>query len=98
MSKPYLQPCLNIALLKTLMNFVRNNGVMLGLVVFAFKVVAAVISILVCLGAYNRLAEKKRSVKNVLFAVIIFGVFELFVNRLINGDRVLKKRAASAGY
>ena len=86
-----------IAVLKTLMNCVRNNGVVLGLVVFAFKVVAAVISVLVCLGVYNKLTEKNRSVKNVLVAVIIFGVFAFFVNRLINGDRVLKKRAASAG-
>ena len=86
-----------IAVLKTLMNCVSNNGVVLGLVVFAFKVVAAVISVLVCLGVYNKLTEKNRSVKNVLVAVIIFGVFAFFVNRLINGDRVLKKRAASAG-
>ena len=86
-----------IVVLKTLMNCVRNNGVVLGLVVFAFKVVAAVISVLVCLGVYNKLTEKNRSVKNVLVAVIIFGVFAFFVNRLINGDRVLKKRAASAG-
>ena len=57
---------------------------------FAFKVVAAVISVLVCLGVYNKLTEKNRSVKNVLVAVIIFGVFAFFVNRLINGDRVLK--------
>ena len=86
-----------IVVLKTLMNCVRNNGVVLGLVVFAFKVVAAVISVLVCLGVYNKLTEKNRSVKNVLVAVIIFGVFAFFVNRLINGDRVLKKRAAKAG-
>ena len=86
-----------IAVLKTLMNCVSNNGVVLGLVVFAFKVVAAVISVLVCLGVYNKLTEKNRSVKNVLVAVIIFGVFAFFVNRLINGDRVLKKHAASAG-
>ena len=86
-----------IALLKTLMNCVSNNGVVLGLVVFAFKVVAAVISVLVCLGVYNKLTEKNRSVKNVLVAVIIFGVFAFFVNRLINGDRVVKKRAANAG-
>ena len=86
-----------IAVLKTLMNCLRNNGLLLGLVVFAFKVVAAVISVLVCLGVYNKLTEKNRSVKNVLVAVIIFGVFAFFVNRLINGDRVLKKRAASAG-
>ena len=80
-----------IAVLKTLMNCVSNNGVVLGLVVFAFKVVAAVISVLVCLGVYNKLTEKNRSVKNVLVAVIIFGVFAFFVNRLINGDRVLQK-------
>ena len=41
--------------------------------------------------------EKNRSVKNIIVAVIIFDVFAFFVNRLINGDRILKKRAASAG-
>ncbi len=86
----------SIAMLKTFINCVSNNGVLLGAVVFAFKVPAAIILVLVCLGVYNKLTEKNRSVKNVLVAVIIFGVFAFFVNRLINGDRVLRKRAASA--
>ena len=62
----------------------------LGLAVFAFNHVAAVVSVLVCLGVYDKLTEKNQSVKNVLVAVTIFGVFALFVNRLMNGDRVLK--------
>ena len=88
---------MGIAVLKTLMNCVSNNGLVLGLVVFAFKDDAATISVLVCLGVYNKLTEKNQSVKNVLVAVIISSVFAFFVNRLINGGRVLKKRAASAG-
>jgi hypothetical protein len=35
-------------------------------------------------------------VKNVLVAVIFFGVFAFFVNRLINGERVSRKRARPA--
>ena len=63
---------------------------------FAFKIVASAVSVLVCLGVYNKLTEKNRSVKNVLVAVIVFGVFAFFVNRLINGERVSRKRARPA--
>ena len=85
-----------ISVLKTFMNCISNNGVLLGSVVFAFKIVASAVSVLVCLGVYNKLTEKNRSVKNVLVAVIFFGVFAFFVNRLINGERVSRKRARPA--
>ena len=63
-----------ISVLKTFMNCISNNGVLLGPVVFAFKIAASAVSVLVCLGVYNKLTEKNRSVKNVLVAVIVFGV------------------------
>ena len=81
------------AVLKTFINCVSNNGIIFGSVMFIFKVLAAGLCVLVCLGIFNKLFEKDRSIKNVLIAMIIFGVFSFFVNRLINGDKVLRRRA-----
>lgn len=83
-----------LAILKTFINCISNNGVIFGPIMFVFKICAAIVCVLVCLGIFNKLFEKDRSIKNVLIAMIIFGVFSFFVNRLINGERVALKKAS----
>ena len=81
-----------LAILKTFTNCIANNGVIFGPVMFLFKLCAAVICTLVVLGVANKLFEKNRSLKTVLVTMIVFGLFSFFVNRLINGEKVLLKR------
>ena len=81
------------AVLKTFINCISNNGLILGCVMFVFKICASVVSVLVCMGVFNKLFENGRTIRSVLIGMIIFGVFSFFVKRLINGERVALRKA-----
>ena len=80
------------AILKTFKNCISNNGFILGTIMFIFKICASVISIFVCVAVFNKLFENERTIRSVLISMIIFGVFTFFLNRLINGDSVARKK------
>ena len=80
-----------IALFKTFINCIVNNGILFGPVMFLFKLCAAVVCVLIVLGVANKLFEKNRSLKTVIVTMIVFGVFSFFVKRLINCDRIMIK-------
>lgn len=80
------------AILKTFINCVSNNGIIIGPVMFIFKICASIVSILVCVGIFNKLFENQRTIRSVLIGMIIFGIFTFFLRRLINGDSVARKR------
>ena len=65
-------------------------GVVLGLVVFAFKHVAAVVSVLVCLGVYVKLTEKNQSGENWINGG--FFVIEPEIFKYIKGDNTYLER------
>ena len=64
---------------------------------FLFKLVASVISVLVVIGVANKLFAQNRSIKSVVVAMIVFGLFSFFLNRLINGERVMLKDQKQIG-
>ena len=80
------------AILKNFINCLSNNGIILGPIMFIFKICASVVSIFVCMAVFNKLFENQRTIRSVLIGMIIFGVFTFFLKRLINGDNVARKR------
>ena len=58
-----------------------------------FKFRNGVIGILVVLGVANKLFEKGRLFKTVIVAMVVFWMFGFFIRRLINGERIMLKRA-----
>ena len=81
------------AILKTFINCVSNNGVIIGPVMFIFKICASIVSIFVCMAVFNKLFENQRTIRSLLIGMIIFGVFTFFLKRLINGDSVARKKS-----
>ena len=80
------------AILKTFINCIINNGVLLGPIMFIFKIAASVVSIFLCRAIFNKIFGDERTIRGVLIGMIIFGVFSFFLTRLINGDNVARKR------
>ena len=75
----------------TLLNCISNNGIILGPIMFLFKMVAATICIFVIIGIFQKVFGedgKKRTIRNLLLGTIIFGTLAFFIKNLINGDRV----------
>ncbi len=80
-----------LSILKTLLNCISNNGIILGPIMFLFKMLAAMISIFVVIGIFQKVFGEdgeKRTVRNLLLGTIIFGTLAFFIKKLINGDRV----------
>ena len=80
-----------LSILKTLLNCISNNGIILGPIMFLFKMLAAMISIFVVIGIFQKVFGedgKKRTIRNLLLGTIIFGTLAFFIKSLINGDRV----------
>ena len=75
-------------MLKTLLNCISNNGIILGPIMFLFKMLAAIISICVILGIFQKAFGRERTLRNIILGTIIFGIFAFFIKKLINGDRV----------
>ena len=80
------------AILKTFINCVSNNGIIIGPVMFIFKICASIVSIFVCMAVFNKLFENQRTIRSVLIGMIIFGIFTFFLKRLINGGSVARKK------
>ena len=77
-----------LSMLKTLLNCISNNGIILGPIMFLFKMLAAIISICVILGIFQKAFGRERTLRNIILGTIIFGIFAFFIKKLINGDRV----------
>ena len=69
------------AILKTFINCVSNNGIIIGPVMFIFKICASIVSIFVCM-AYSINFSRTNAPSEVLIGMIIFGVFTFFLKRL----------------
>lgn len=80
------------ATMKTFINCVSNNGIIIGPIMFIFKICASIVSIFVCMAVFNKLFENQRTIRGVLIGMIIFGVFTFFLKRLINGYSVARKK------
>ena len=74
---------------------VSSNGFVLGPIIFAFKLLASGIVLLVAFGVIGNLFSRDRSIKTVLVTMIVFGFFMFILRHLVNGDSVLAKRGSN---
>ena len=81
-----------LSIVITFLNCVSNNGLIVGLLMFLFKIFAAIISILVIVGIFNQFTSKEKSFRSIIITMIIFGLFSFLMKKLINGERVLRKK------
>ena len=82
-----------LSLLKVFLNCTKNNGLLLGVFIFIFKVFASLIITILLLAFIGKLFDDKASWKTLFVPLLLFGLFIFVINRLINGDRVLSNTA-----
>ena len=86
-----------LALIACAMTFVisiRHNGLVVGIIIGIFKVMAAVLAAVCALGLLGQIFEKKGgSTASRLLALAVFGILLWLINKLINGDEVHARRA-----
>lgn len=75
------------SILKTYMNSVQDNGLVLGFCVGTAKILVAVFIALCAIGLVNYLFRDKRKFGHIAIFFILFAVFGWFVNILVNGKR-----------
>ena len=82
-----------LSLLKAFLNCIKNNGLLLGIFIFIFKVFASLIITILLLAFIGKLFDDKAAWKTLFVPLLLFGLFIFVINRLINGDRVLSNTA-----
>ena len=81
-----------VSMIKMFVNCIGNNGIVLGIVMFVFKILASIIVCILMIGIVGKIFDNKASYRTLIVALIVFGVFTFILNRLVNGERVLAKR------
>ena len=81
-----------VSMIKMFVNCIGNNGIVLGIVMFVFKILASIIVCILMIGIVGKIFDNKSSYRTLIVALIVFGVFTFILNRLVNGERVLAKR------
>jgi len=66
----------------------HNRSLVLGLFVGLFKILSALLGVLVLISQINQMFSDNSSTKNDLLAMLVFGVFIWLGNKLINGEQV----------
>ena len=89
-------------LIVTLVNSVKSNGTMIGIIVFLFKIISCGISVILIIGVIagifmpaDNQKKRSRTVRSLLVALVVFKVLQFFIKKLVNGERVRKKRQYS---
>jgi hypothetical protein len=85
---------MSAGLLITLRNSVAANGIILGLLIWIFKIVCSVLFVLVLARMLSALFEEKRTLGSVFLVVVVFGIFTFVLKGLVNGDRVAARKRA----
>ena len=91
-----------IGVLVTLFSVVRmfvisigSNGLALGLIIGAFKLVASIITVFCILGFIGRItSDERRGYGAWVLLIFLMGVFVWVLKKLINGDEVAARRLA----
>jgi len=78
----------------TLVNSVTTNGVVIGFIVWIFKIACSAIVVLSLVGMFNALTDKKRKIGTIFLVVIVFGIFSFLLRGLVNGERVKARRTS----
>ena len=75
------------SILKTYMNAVEDNGLVLGFFIGTAKILISVVIALFAVGLLSYLFRDQRKFGHIAIFFILFAVFGWFVNVLVNGER-----------
>lgn len=70
------------------LSITHNRSVLLGLLVGIFKILSALLGVLVLAGQVGKIFDDKSRMKEVLVASIVIGIFVWLGDKLVNGERV----------
>src|SRR3989338_3113659 len=65
-----------------------NRSVSVGIIVGLFKVISALIGVLVVVSSVLKIMDKKSSMRDVMWAMLIISIFAWLGKKLINGEQV----------
>ena len=69
-----------------------NHSFLIGLIVGIFKLVSALLGVLILISQVSIMKDEKTKRQNFWFAIIVFGAFWWLGKRLINGKRVYRDK------
>ena len=80
-------------ILTTFVLSIKHNGLILGIIVAVFKVVASVVCALCLLGCLGTIFGKSNSLSTKLMGFVLLGFLMWILRKLINGEAVMARRA-----
>ena len=72
---------------------IKHNGLILGIIVAVFKIVASLVCALCLLGGLSSIFSKSNSLSAKLMAFVLLGFLMWILRKLINGEAVMARRA-----
>ncbi len=82
------------SVLMTYIQSIKDNGVLMGLVVGTFKVTSAIIITCFAIGWLNRFFDgNHKSLLTYIMMTIVLGVFVWVIKKLVNGEGVASRRS-----
>ena len=80
-------------LIVTLLNAVLTNGIIVGVLVWIFKIVSSCLIVLVVFRMFEALTDNKRKVGTIFLVFASFGLLMFVIRLLVNGERVAMKKS-----
>ena len=78
----------------TFMLSIKHNGLVLGIIIGVFKIMASLLAAICAIGLLGKIFGKDTgSFASRMFAVVVFGILLWMIQKLINGDEVYARRA-----
>ena len=80
------------AVVMTYLNSISDNGIVMGLIIGTFRVIASVIILFMIFGLINKFFEKDSPPGALVVVLLVTAVFGFVISRLINGGSVYERR------
>ena len=81
-----------VGCLKTIFSSIKHNGLVLGIIVAIFKILAAVLAAVCAIGFLGKIFEDNASFSSRMIGLVFFGLLLWVMRKLINGDEVRARR------
>ena len=82
-------------LIVTLLNAIAANGIIVGVLVWIFKVVSSCLIVLVLFRMFEALTNENRKVGTIFLVFGLFGLLMFVIRLLVNGERVENRKMLS---
>jgi len=82
-----------VGCLKTIFSSIKHNGLVLGIVIAIFKILAAVLAAVCAIGFLGKIFEDNASFASRMIGLVFFGLLLWVMRKLINGDEVRARRS-----